>query len=346
MGFRGDWKALVAIFNLVRNYNTNKAPYFQLIMWDNVDGFNNIYFIIYNISSHGFASLYWPLKVCWLCHATKGMENDVHMSITNVSDTALWWQTLCQSDPWQIQPNYTRLIGFKISMIVPDLLHCWNLGILRHMLGSSLRIILAERFVFDAPTVPERFAMATESLMAFARQHRYPLRFKKLTQRKVGWKANRYPELACSGYESFVVASWLEKLLEPINMYKEIKTLLWSGNRAVGLMYSAGRFLTPVEKQSLKMYGDIFLQTYVQEAGKAISAHKLLFRVTPKLHLLSHLFVSARIANPSFYSTWMDEDFLKKIGKTLGLTPYRTAQKRLLQRWLLAIPAHLNKNLG
>lgn len=81
-------------------------------------------------------------------------------------------------------------------------------------------------------------------------------------------------------------------------------------------------------------------------AKKALDEHKFLWRVKPKLHLLCHMFSSPRFINQSFYSTWMDEDYLKKVGKTLSLTPMKTAQKRLLQRWCLSIPKNLEKTLS
>lgn len=267
--------------------------------------------------------------------------------MTHVADDALWWQTMLQSEPWNTSPPFSRLINFRLSMIVPDLLHCWNLGISRHMLASCLKILLSDQIVFPAPTLPGRLKMASESLLAFARRHRYPLRMKKITKNKLKWKARRYPELASSGYDAFVVGTWLEQTLTPHNHhYPEIATLLWSSNKGISLLYSAGAFLTTGEKQSVKVYGDIFLQTYVTLAGRALNEHKLLFRVIPKLHLMSHIFNWKRSVNPSRYSTWMDEDYLKKIGKTLGLTQQKTAQQRLLQRWLLSIPNHLKRNLG
>ena len=42
----------------------------------------------------------------------------------------------------------------------------------------------------------------------------------------------------------------------------------------------------------------------------------------------------------------MDEDFLKKISKVLALTSENTAQKKLLERWLLPLHEHMKKNLA
>ncbi len=290
----------------------------------------------------------YPLKVCWLCGATKGNSGDLSLCFTNVSPGAGWWHTVGRSPPpWQIPPNYSNIRGFDISMIVPDLLHMWNLGVCRDVIGSTLRIILANPMVFNGPSVPIRLMQASASLRLFARQNKYPLRLKRLTRAKLIWKSHAYPGFASSGYDAFVVMKWLEALISPYtDVYKEIATLIWCSNQAISLMYSAERFLTPTEKENLEVLGSTFLSTYMFLAKNAIDELKFLWRVRPKHHMMSHVFTSQRWINQSFYSTWMDEDFLKKIGKVLGLTSVRTAQKRILQRWCLSIPKNLEKSLS
>lgn len=251
-----------------------------------------------------------------------------------------------RSHPYTIEPNYSQLVGFHISMIVPDLLHCWNLGVSRDIIGSVLKIILTDGIVFQAPNLPIRLLLASASLRQFAKQKKLPLRLKKLTKAKLSWKSRQYPSLASSGYESYVVMLWLESLLSNhAEIYAGMATLVWTSNHAISLMYSAGLFLTPSEKENLTVLGNTFLSLYVSLAKNAMDANKLLWRIRPKFHLMNHLFVSHRWVNPAAYSTWMDEDYLKKVGKTLNLTSIRNAQKRLLQRWCLSIPRHLQRTL-
>ena len=269
------------------------------------------------------------------------------MCLTDIAHTANWWSTLHQTMPWETVPSYAGLIGFTISQIVPDLLHMWNLGVSRDLLGSALKLVLTERRVFDAPTLPERLKLATESLRHFAKQNRYPLRLRKLTRAKLCWKSKKYPMLSSSGYDAYVVGVWLEhELSMHTASYQELCTMLWASNKAFSLLYSAGRFLDQSEKDSLGALGDLFLRVYLSMAAEANQQHKLLFRIRPKWHMLCHIFRSPRAVNPSRYSTWMDEDFLKKCGRTLGLTDVRGSQHRLLQRWLMSIPHNIQKNLG
>lgn len=249
--------------------------------------------------------------------------------------------------PWNDAPSFSSLLGFHVSMVVPDLLHVWNLGVARDLLGTSLKLIMGDQTIFNASTIPDRLALGTDALRRFAKTHRLPLRLRKLTKAKLTWHSNKYPCLCVSGYDAYVVGRWMEDLLAAYeDSYPEIYTMLWASNKAMSLQYHANRFLTVDEKASLQTLGDIFLRTYMYMAHTAVHEHKFLWRVRPKMHMLCHIFRSPRCINQSVYSTWMDEDFLKKCGKTLGLTTNKTAQQRLLQRWLLQLPPNLVKTLG
>ena len=105
-------------------------------------------------------------------------------------------------------------------------------------------------------------------------------------------------------------------------------------------------FLSQQEKDTLEVLGFAFLKIYMSMAVTALQQHKLLWKVRPKVRLLCHVFRSFRSCNPARYSTWLDEDFLRKSGKTLGLTDSRGSHLRFLQRWLMALPGHFKKKLG
>ena len=107
-----------------------------------------------------------------------------------------------RSLPWSVAPSYASLQSFNINMVMPDLLHAWNLGMARDLLGSSLKLILQQRDVFTGPTLEARLLEATHSLKLFAKQRGHPLRCKKLTKGKLCWKARKFPSLGVSGYDA------------------------------------------------------------------------------------------------------------------------------------------------
>ena len=244
-------------------------------------------------------------------------------------------------------PSCSALKGFHHSMLVPDMLHVWNLGVARDLVACSLKTILQSEIVFQGANIKVRMKEASESLRAFAKEHACHLRLRKLTKAKLTWKSRRYPELCASGYDSFVVGVWLEQLLQPHHVtYPEICSMLWSSNKAVSLMYSADFFLTASEKSTLETLGNLFTKIYLKMANKAISEGKMMWRIRPKWHMFCHTYCSPRVINPGAYSTWMDEDSLKKLAKVLNVVNCKTAPKRVLQRWALALPEYLKRTLG
>lgn len=269
----------------------------------------------------------------------------MHLCFTDLSAAAAWRNTFCSSPPWETVPYYGSLVGFHIAMIFPDLLHVWNLGVARDAAGSILKKILQQREIFDGSNLDERLQQATVSLRAYARSHSYDLRMKRLTRNKLNWGTKKYPELMASGSDTHIVRNWLEELLVPYSGNSPEMcaycTLLWSGNRCLRVLYNAGWFLDDEEKTNVRILGGLYAQTFICLAWESVTSHTLYFRVKPKLHLFMHVVEHPRHVNGSRYSTWMDEDFLKKVSKTISLTSSATAQVRVLQRWLMNIPDNL-----
>lgn len=283
-------------------------------------------------------------EVCFLCDATKGAANDVHMCYTDTSDSAPYWASLYVTEPWSSRPSYAGLRAFHISMVVPDLLHVFNLGVGQHVAGGVLKRLLTERTAFPGNDLDTRMRAATASLRAYARTHQFHLRMKKITKKRLRWTRG-YPELASSGYDCFVVLSWLEEVLDLHKaVYPELYTLCWSSNKSMRLLYANKTyFLSDDERRTLRFLGQVFCSCYVALAHAAIQECKMYWRCVPKLHLLVHVYSARRKINPARYSTWMDEDFLRKTSKTLGLTAASGAQLRFLQRWVLQVPGTLDR---
>ncbi len=267
------------------------------------------------------------------------------LCFTSVSESAGFWSTYLQSEPWEERPQYYFLEGFRTDMIVPDLLHVLNLGVSRDVCGGILKTLISGNIVFAGSTIPEKLAAATASLRSFARQRSLPLRFKKVSKKRLCWDS--YAEFKGSGYDLYVVAIWLESIVRPYShIYADFSTLLWSLNAAMSILYSADWYLSEATRREVKTLGEVFMRTYLKQASMAVANHDFMWRCKPKLHLLHHIFMNKRSVNPAKYATWLDEDFLKRISKTLRLVNSTTAQQRCLQRWLLALPYHLQKSMS
>jgi hypothetical protein len=300
-----------------------------------------------------FGFLWWrncclPCQICWLCLATKGNDGDLDRAFTNGAPDAGFWNTYLSENPWVVRPAYSWLEGFSVALIVPDLLHVVNMGVARDLCGSILKKLVRENHSFVAPNIPERLALATASLRSFARANALPLRLKKLSKKKLNWSSGKYAEFRSgSGYDVYVVCRWLHDVLTPYStMFPSYCTLLWSLNSSLNILYNASWFPTQAELSRVKILGTMFIKLYIQHAAAAIASNEFEFRVRPKFHLLHHVFWWKRSVNVAKYSTWMDEDFLRRISKTLELTNSVTAQRRTLERWMLALPETLRRSMA
>ena len=265
--------------------------------------------------------------------------------ITDVSVNAPWRSTYLVTAPWGTPPPYTSLVGFELSMVVPDLLHIWNLGMGRDLAGSILKVVIKDRHVFNGQSIDSRLNEATDALRQYAKNTGQSLKIKRLTRGKLHWETRKYPELMTSGHDTAVVLEWLQETLQPyVHIYGDFLTLLWTSNWCFRLFYGTKEwFLTDAQRQTVRVLGRVFLQVYVGLARTAIQNKELLWRFRPKSHLVDHCFELRRAVNPSRYSTWMDEDVLKKLGKVLSMTASKTAQVGVLQRYLMGVPEHIRQ---
>ena len=267
------------------------------------------------------------------------------MAFTNTNPDAPWRATYLQSNPWVSTPSFAGLIGFDLRMVMGDLLHVMNLGTARHTAACVLKTILQTNSIFNGATIELRIDQASNHLKAWAKQNKYQLRMKKLSKSKLRWQSKKFPELGSSGSDCHVVMVWLEYLLvhHALDCFRDITILVWSANRCMRTLYAAEWFLTSDEKRTVSFLGSVYINTYFRLSQEAIASHTLMWKTIPKFHLLDHMVHSERYVNPKFYATWMDEDFLKKIARVVRVSSVKTAQKRVLQRWLMGIPAHLLK---
>ena len=293
-----------------------------------------------------------------MCSATKGLSAaSLPMAFSNISPDAPYWRTMFTEEPWAIRPSYTRLAGFETQLIKPDLLHIWHLGCGRDLAGSVIMYIVKHKA--DCPgillgtNIKDRLADATSKLKAYAKSRKLPLKLHKLSKSKLGLKTKTsYPELRSSGYDTYVVLEWLNDLCSRHNsvLPRDICTCFWCATHLMSMLHNAGQHLSPVEEQNKLQFGRLYLHCYVSLARSClqnIRRMEYLFRLRPKFHILAHIFcesVPSR-SNIAQFSTWIDEDSLKKLMRVLRMSDKRTAEKRLLQRYILDLAGTWNRKL-
>ncbi|CAE7498978.1 unnamed protein product [Symbiodinium sp. CCMP2592] len=272
-------------------------------------------------------------EICWMCCATKGLDaNSLHLGYTNVNPDAPYWDTMYQKPPWRFMPAYTSISGFHLRLIQVDLLHVWHLGTGRDLAASVIVYILKRKgqsySILAGDNIPDRLADATSKLKAFAKSRKLPLALHKLTKNKLGMKSKTsYPELMSKGYDTYVVLEWLQTLCEANRdlLPRELCTAVWCATHVMSMLHNAEKQLTVEQQRNKEFFGQLFMKSY---------------------RMMAQNMLQDRETNPANYSTWMDEDSLKKLMRVLKMTSCQTAEQRLLERWLLALPEVWAKECG
>lgn len=90
------------------------------------------------------------------------------------------------------------------------------------------------------------------------------------------------------------------------------------------------------------IWTDICRYVSAMGSGELGSTRVIVPGETKNTNFGSYLWMSF-CQKPILYATWMDECWLRKVSKTIQLTSSNTAQHRVLERWLMAIPLNLKK---
>ena len=283
-----------------------------------------------------------PLKVCWRCHATKG-TSDVAFSYTNVADDAPWKMTEFATEPWSEMPAYALLPGFSLRMVGIDILHAFHLGIGRDLIGSVIREMARDRF-WRGSNLDKQLEAASHELRQYAKSKKLSLCIKRFSKSNLNWLSDAYPQAHVKGYDTFVILKWLDETLQSGNgraqMSDDLKTLVWTSNSILSVWSNSSM----LQQHHIQIVGAVFIRTYIKMASECIQRRVRLYRIRPKFHLFHHLVMENRPSgfNPHWFSTWMDEDNIKRIMRIKRMTHKLQATDRCIKRWLLGLRPKLD----
>ena len=242
-------------------------------------------------------------------------------------------------------------------MLAADILHLFHLGTGRDLLGSCLKVLVKMRY-FEGSSIEASLGRATGCLKRFAKSRGYSLALRRLTKQNLTWASDSYPEVKCKGFDTFILLAWLVEEVgqrHPTSrdaatqmMLDEMCTSLWSANKWLEMLSHADMFLTDGQQLQKVVVGRLFLCSYLRLAQRAVENNQRLWRVRPKIHSFTHLVEEDRPGrqNPHYASTWMDEDWVKRVMRVKKKTHRRTAPTTTLQRWLLALGTKLQYALA
>ena len=281
-------------------------------------------------------------KVCWMCDATKSLENP----LTNISASASWRDKIWLVDPWDTKPAIVNLERWTIKRAIPDLLHVWYLGVGRDLVGAVMVHLLASTF-WPGRYRKQKLQDASRALRVWAKENKKQLprhfRFKK---DNLNLKGGEYAELKAKAAHTMVILQWLATLdlSEVAGLNENVSSCLFASDFVFKLLNTARHeslYLTEEQQEHVCVVGEFFCSCYLHlhVAGSPGQVRVLTARVRPKFHLLHHLFLLSKSQrrNVSAYACWMDEDWIKKVAAIARKVHLKSYAIHTLKRWLLGI---------
>ena len=195
---------------------------------------------------------------------------------------------------------------------------------------------------FGQGSVPIKLARATTRLKSWCRLSGRAVAFRKFSKDNLTLKSAEFPEMKAKGYDIHTLLVWLQDIW-PVNVHglDTEYALLYLAASFLGVLAEAENFLTWEQAKHVEVVGEAFLRIWISQVHR----FPAVYRARPKLHVLHHCILEAAHRpshrNVRLDSTWMDEDFMKKISKIIKKTHRNTSPLTTLQRYLLVLKDEL-----
>ncbi|OLP92710.1 hypothetical protein AK812_SmicGene25479 [Symbiodinium microadriaticum] len=292
--------------------------------------------------------------ICHLCHAGQpGVDWE------NFTSNPSWLQTIGCTAPWMTAPPLVRRLHVETccpsAFMKPDFWHCCHLGAGKLFVASSLVEWLR---VLPGANMPERFAYIDSMAQAFLWQRGEKLYCRSITEVSIGfeslqkcpqgsWQKASDTTLLLEFVQHFCEAHPQEVARDPILHW--ISQAAQNINLSIRTLYRGGLWLNQHLAQTASTSGLNFLKSYGHLVALTLAADRDRFPVTPKLHMLHHLFLS--LQQSSARNAWslsmvatsvqQDETFVGIQGRASRRVGPTYTALRTLQRYLADAAEHL-----
>ena len=289
-------------------------------------------------------------QICFKCLASRGNDN-FDLVYTHIGEEAPWRRTVGLKHPWFSRPVLCDLIGDGLKAAALDLMHIWNLGVLRDLLGSIIKILCRRRGIYSGNRIAKRLAQFTRELRAFVREHKMQLSIRRIKQPNLDWKSDACPTLKAKAADCTVILQFCAGKLQTLNLpaYGGLAACTWSAQVFSGCLMNGGLFLTPGERNTALSTGRLFLSSYLRLCNEALENEELLFKMRPKYHYLEHLLDQLAVPgdavrNPAAAATFMDEDWVKQAVGLQRKLSHRTGAHNVLRRFCVETKRALDEH--
>ena len=232
-----------------------------------------------------------------------------------------------------------------------DMMHIWQLGCLRDLLGSTIKLLVRRRGIYAGSRLALRLITFNRELREFVREKNLPLSAKRIKKQSLNWKQDCYPVLGAKAADCSTILQFVnDKLQRPgvqIEDYPGLTACVWAAAVFSGCLMSGQMMLTDAERETVLFAGRMYLETYMTLANQAMDNSDRYFKVRPKLHYLQHLIedVAVHPKNPASHATFMEEDFIRHALTMKRSMSHRTSCLNILKRFCVVTKGALDKHL-
>lgn len=292
-------------------------------------------------NSWGMASYNAAHEMCSECQANRSNK-----PFTDLSPGAAWRQTLARNnDDFMARmthrhPLFTSPFADR-NLAVLDLMHIADCNGVANLVGGSILRDLVERDTRLGATQQARLAALNSQLKRFYEErpgyHRIPpLRLQNLT--KEGWavlNGSTIKAANCRSLSPFLVRICEMLFDDSSNPYHLcVSRVATSLNRFYQIVYGAGVVMKPEEQQEVRRVLVRFGVNYQKAREFSRVQGKLMWNITPKVHMFLHFSDMCLWINPRWVQNYAEES---QVGSTTTVwaRSARGRYRRVVQRVVL-----------
>ena len=290
-------------------------------------------------------------EICHLCFATAGGPLsyarffDAHGPLRS---TSAYLNSVCgRASPW------SQLPGFRVDMVVPEVMHCGPLGCCLYAAGSVLLELCNYRY-FEQTQVPcntwkdrlqLQLSVAYLSFKAFVRRSGRSSNQQKFTVGKLSMKRlTDMPYLKVKAANAMMICDWLaeesakQAQMRPSEYGRLRAGMMWGLSSFFKILRLGGcPFLKDPELRLLRESRHAFLGNYHELRALNAEIGRPLYPLTPKFHLLSHAEASAQQTglNIKLFWTFKDEDQMRVLQRIALSSQPSVISSTTIDKWIL-----------
>jgi len=312
----------------------------------------------YTVEAFRFETYYGAREsICHLCAATTSGPN----RFTDFTFTSPCFEQPRRNDDYvnseaAIRSPLSKLRGFHITMVLPELMHSGPLGVHLRAAGSVLWELCDEGVYAHGETSAHdwkaklglQLSCAYAQLRSYNKRHHVSCSQPRFTVARLSMRTRGCtPLLKAKAFNTLCVVDWLANVCsqqaaaaQHIEYFMDRAMMLWGLSAFFKIIRESlkhGIWMSSAELRELRLARNAFFGFYYKLHMLAEEDERPLYGFQPKHHMIDH---AERIAqslrlNPASCWTFQDEDNMHVMMKASITCRGSILEKAALEKWLL-----------